>query len=202
MKKRGNKYSSKNIEREIDRKSRGEPGDTRPLPCDESRAKPVQKKKVAVPLVYGQGGGHSEDPLERVPKYGRVDFIQKKKGANAIEAEGGGLFAEREKYRPTFKPGQLKGGEDEKDRLAKLNEFNGKLPKIAAVAPPSPPPAPLSKEEQRQQLMSAIVEEIQEREEFLDAMRGKKNEYEGAVKAEIAERLRELQKLEAMSFDD
>ena len=94
-------------------------------------------------------------------------------------------------------------GEAEKERLARLNEFNGKVP---------PAPAPRGEQRRRrsktevevlEEMFDRVVEEISEREEFLASAiaHGKGEQYTRAIKTEIQARTKQLQKLDGMIRD-
>jgi hypothetical protein len=83
-----------------------------------------------------------------------------------------------------------------KDELALRNQFNGKTPqeilaeKRSSQPPPEAPPPPRSLKQQ-------IEDEIAERHEFLDRMRGlgRAHEHEARITGEIAERMQDLRAL-------
>lgn len=80
-------------------------------------------------------------------------------------------------------------------------EFGHTLPSIPVASgssiPPQPPPPRQCAEDS---LRSAIVGEIEERRQFLDAMGAAgKFEHEAAVKAQIAERMNDLARLDKLS---
>lgn len=76
---------------------------------------------------------------------------------------------------------------------------------VRAAAPPPPAPAPLTAAEERQQLFSVIEAEIAEREDFISEMRALgalTTEMKDGLKAEIADRVRELRGLDAALCDE
>jgi hypothetical protein len=101
---------------------------------------------------------------------------------------------------------QFRGGPLAADRaqqklaLQQQMEFGRALPDIpiaTAEAPPQPQP---SRQSAEASLRSAIVGEIEERRQFLDAMSAAgKFEHETAVKAQISERMHDLERLDKLS---
>lgn len=143
-----------------------------------------------------------EDLLQGVPinPMMRLPGAHRKSQAAILREHGG-----------TMERDQFRGGLPAKDRtvmvtaLQQQMEFGRTLPGPSADPKPRPAPSrsmvPKSSEDG---LRDSIVTEIDERREFLETMRaaGRSGEHESAIKGQIAERLNDLKRLDALMSDE
>lgn len=151
------------------------------------------------PQQQAQQRGPYEDLLKGVPINPRMQLPgAHRKSQQQIIRENGG----------TMERAQFRGGppasnrEEQKLRFQQKLQYGYELPPLPsdAVAPPQQqheyaPPRPRREEDV---LREKVVMEIAERQSFLDTMRaaGKGAEHEDAIKAQIAERMRDLKTLD------
>jgi hypothetical protein len=155
---------------------------------------PKSKTKVKVPRMTGRVGTVYNDH-DDVRMY---RFRPNRKPEAKIKAE----CASEIRLPPIDKKFIAPG---EKDRLAKLMEYDGEMPEelqepAAKRAPRPCPPPPQPAELGVQELFDSVLEEIQERKEFLAEMKalGQHKDIEAKVKQEIAQRVVELKKLDKL----
>jgi hypothetical protein len=103
--------------------------------------------------------------------------------------------------RRPYMPGTTR--EETIDTAQKMMEYRGKLP----VEPPQPAYVPMRAREPQDEFrarIGEIVDEIEEREQFLEEMRelGQGKQYEARIRGEIGEFLRELRQLEKLLGED
>lgn len=115
-----------------------------------------------------------------------------------IVAENGGSLE-----RPQFR-----GGPRPVDRakqtlaLQQRMEFGRVLPEPSSQSPATAQPMPPRAARPEQELRNKIVAEIDERQDFLHAMHSAgRSEHDGAIKAQIAERLHDLERLDKLATD-
>ena len=142
-----------------------------------------------------------EDLLKGVPINPMMQLPGAHRRSQAqIVADNGGSME-----RPQFRG--ARPGQDRTKLVTQLQqqmEYGHALPEPPAdgansTAPPPPPPPKRSAEAA---LRDSIVAEIDERREFLEVMRhAGKTEHESAVQGQIAERLNDLKRLDALMTD-
>lgn len=149
---------------------------------------PKSRAKVKVPRMTGRRPRVNADEIPTCSAYYRPN----RKPEYVIKAE---MEAE-----PTFRLppiNQKHIGPKEKERFAQWMEFDGDIPQVPPPRqrPPTPPPQP---DLDVKELFDAIVDEIQERKDFLEEMRslGRGLEVEAKIKQEISQRVVELKKLD------
>lgn len=150
------------------------------------------KPKVNVPQV---GTGRRVRTQEEEDQWTSYRFQGKKSEAD-IKAE---MAADPEWARPIPAPKGPLLDDKEKERFARLREFNGKLPETKPRAPLPPPPKELTELEVLEEMFARVSAEIEEREGFLADMReaGRAKAYEGQMKSEISVRVKQLKLLDA-----
>jgi hypothetical protein len=140
-----------------------------------------------------------EDLLQGVPINPAMNLPgAHRKTRAAILADNGGSL-EREQYG---------GGRPVEDRAAQVERLQQQMTygrvlgkPDGAVAAPKPQPKPVKRPED--DLRASIVSEIDERLQFVSAMRAAgKTEHEDAVLAQIAERKHDLQRLDELARSD
>ena len=167
----------------------------KPLPCEETKAKPKQKPIIDYPDL----------PKPQGLKIHPIDLVPKKKTKEIINKDL------QENYRkPDF---QAKKGGDRDTLKADLQEkfqfSNGILPKTMNV-PLSKDPPKMSKEkpvaseipQNPQEIFDLIVKEIEDRQQHLDDLRAfgqLTSDKEHRLKGEIAVRVSELQRLKELT---
>ena len=89
--------------------------------------------------------------------------------------------------------------EREKQRCASLMEFRGRLP-APPRAPAGAPRQPRTEVEVLEEMFDRVVAEIDERKRFLEEMsgRGRDKEFRAMMQGEIADRVRELDRLDRL----
>lgn len=147
----------------------------------------ISQRAVRVPRV---GVGR---PPERPPL---IDCLPRRRGEEEIRANEDGFQRPRA---PAGKP--VRSSDAKKDELAMRNQFFGKTPQEILAEDPRPrraAPAAPSAASEEQQLHDAIADEIRERQDFLDEMTrlGQGDLHSQQIDMEIAERMRDLKKLE------
>lgn len=149
------------------------------------------KPKVNVPHV---GTGRRVRTNEEEDQWSAYRFTGRKLEAE-IKAE---MDADPEWARPIPAPKGPLLDDKEKERFARLREFNGKLPEDKPRAPPPPPPRERTELEVLEDMFARVTSEIQEREGFLADMRdaGRAKAYEGQMKSEISVRVKQLKLLD------
>jgi len=166
-------------------------GPSAPLPAARRR-----------PAGAGARPHQYEDLLKGVPINPRMNLPGAHRRTQAmILAEHGGSL-ERDQYG---------GGPPPADRAAQVlqlqqqMEFGRVLPEGPSAAGPSrgaPKPKPRA-ERPEDALRSSIIAEIDERRQFIETMRAAgKTEHEEAIQGQIAERLNDLKRLEALESND
>jgi len=160
--------------------------------------KSVSERAVPVPRV-GVGRRYEPPPP--------IAFVPHRKTADEVRLEHNGY--KRDKA-PRCAP--TRSADERKDELAMRRQFAGKTPEEIAretVESGRPrrgaadvPPA-LTEEEQIARMRDDIADEIAERQDFLDQMvaAGRSNEYAAQIQAEIAERMADMRKLDALARD-
>ncbi len=170
-----------------------------------AEGKAVERRRPPPNVLAARAGGGSAatqpyvDGLRGVPLNPRLcPTIGVRTQAGVLASVGGSM--ERPQFRGA-RPGVNR--DDEKMRLQNVMTYGRAelgQPEAGGGAgeQPAPPPARESSEEAR--LHAAISREIEERSDFLNSMRlaGRAQEHEGPIAAQIAERVEELRRLEAM----
>ncbi|CAG9467240.1 unnamed protein product [Pedinophyceae sp. YPF-701] len=150
----------------------------------------------------------------RVPKFGRrapdsaADLLAKYKGKKTVDAirEQQEIEKVLDKSRgPPLARGKLLD-DREKARLAKFMEYNGKPPReptqreLELQARQRAALRPRTEREELEEMFAKVVREIDERKAFLDDMarQGRYNEFAGTIRGEIAERVREMSRIDQM----
>uniref|UniRef100_A0A7S4F5R9 Uncharacterized protein n=2 Tax=Chrysotila carterae TaxID=13221 RepID=A0A7S4F5R9_CHRCT len=129
-----------------------------------------------------------------------IAFVPHRRTRGEIREEHNNFERDRP---PAYVP--TKSSDERKAELALRNEFHGKTPQEVAAAQAGPPkPRQPRAVATTQQLRNQIVDEVAERQEFLDSMAkmGKGTEYEAKIRGEIAERLADLKKLDQLEASD
>lgn len=179
-----------------------------------ARNKQLHDKKVATgwspPPVTEPPKPKFERPQVEVPKFpkridydtARVHYIPRRRPLEVIRAE---IDAEYERMRcaPQPPPSRPLLDEREKSRLAELMRFRGKMPEVtpeqqAAAAKHVPKK---SQKQQLEEIFAAIVQEIDERRQFLRDLESAgrlKLETVHTVRAEIQQRVTELQRVDQL----
>jgi len=149
------------------------------------------------PLPVGRKPKY-EDPLRGVainPSIARSLPGASRRSQQDILAMNGGSL-ERDQFR---------GGAPVKDREAHKEALQQTMAFGRELGPPTkardpPPPLPKAKASQEQELRAAIADEIAERQQFLDSMRGagRGGEHEATIEAQISERLADLATLDRL----
>lgn len=187
----GNKYSKTN---QVKLKARAEEAAAMGLvPLDPLEQHELAKKTAA-------GYTTISERAVRVPKVGQRVYGERPAPVECLphrRSEEEIRYAHNNFERPMAPPGRPTQSSDaRKDELALRNQFNGKTPqeilaeKRSSQPPPEAPPPPRSLKQQ-------IEDEIAERHEFLDRMRGlgRAHEHEARITGEIAERMQDLRAL-------
>ena len=148
----------------------------------------VSERAVPVPRV-GLGAPR--------PRAALIDIVPHRKAEEEIRQEFDNFAT------PSAPHGApVRSSDDKKDELALRNQFYGRTPQeVLANAPPKPPPvAP-----KEPSLRTQIEDEVAERHEFLDNMKRLQRmdrATEERVRAEIADRLQDLQTLERLGGEE
>lgn len=152
--------------------------------------KTVSERAIRVPRV-GLGPAPQRPPL--------VDCLPHRRAEEDIRANEGNFV------RPAAPLGvPVQSRDSKKDELALRNQFYGKTPQEVlaearnsqpAARQPAAPPSGVSEE---RQLHNQIVDEIEDRQAFLDDMTrlGQGHAHRARIESEISERMRDLKRLE------
>jgi len=193
----GNNYSQQNRARTQARLNAMKAEGIVPMkPRDEETMRKKQEASAKAPRTI------SERAI-RVPRVGvmapqrrpLVDCLPRRRGEVEIRANEGN-FA-----RPTAPRGPIvRSSDSRKDELALRNQFYGKTPQEILSEGPRPhrPAAAASAVSDEQQLHNQIVDEIADRQSFLDDMTrlGQGHVHRQRIEGEIAERVHDLKRLE------
>lgn len=149
----------------------------------------ISQRAVNVPRV----GVHA-----RPPPPPPVAYVPHRRTRDEIADATGGF--ERERAPPGV---PTRSSDERKDELAMRNQFHGRTAEevLAMSGPPKERRAPAKKEEsEEEELRGKIADEVAERQAWLDDMRalGKAAEFEAQIQGEIAERLHDLKRLDAL----
>mmetsp|Transcript_8826 Transcript_8826/g.13148 ORF Transcript_8826/g.13148 Transcript_8826/m.13148 type:complete len:212 (+) Transcript_8826:24-659(+) len=166
----------------------------KPLPCEGTKSKAKPKPEIDYP-----------QPKMPRPRFHPIDFVPKRKNQDSIKQEVSSNYKE---LNPPPKRGTNR--EELKSNLQEKFQFStGALPEsvmmpVSKRVQPKPAPKKQQKEEIPEDLSALfdmVVKEIQERQKFLQDLQEMgqlDKEREGRIKAEIAERVSELQKIKEM----
>ncbi|GLC52821.1 hypothetical protein PLESTB_000672200 [Pleodorina starrii] len=152
-----------------------------------------------------------EKPQVEVPKFpkriqydtARVNFIPRRRPLEVIRRD---IDAEYERMRtaPQAPPNRPVLDEKEKARLAELMRFRGKVPTVTPeqlAAQLKAGPGRKSEREQLEEMFEAIVREIDERREFLQALEAAgrlRQDTVNMIRGEIQGRVAELQRVDTL----
>lgn len=194
----GNSYSQQNRARTQARLNAMKAEGIVPMrPRDEETMRKKQEANAKAPRTI------SERAI-RVPRVGvtpapqrrpLVDCLPKRRGEVEIRTNEGNYV------RPAAPPGAIvRSSDSRKDELALRNQFYGKTPQEILSEDPRPrrPAAAASAESDELQLHNQIVDEIADRQSFLDDMArlGQGHVHQQRIEGEIAERVHDLKRLE------
>ncbi len=171
------------------------PTKQRPLPGEAEAARrkaqyrSVSSRAVAVPRV-GRGPPRRE--------FAPVEFVARRKAHEDIARETDGY--ERD-MAPMYSAADLGGRTEQIARMQDAYLEADGAPQPQPTRAQSADPGPAESEESR--MHRAIVEEIRERRAFLEEMTalGRAAEHEAAIRAQIAERMNDLRKLQRLMAD-
>ena len=177
----------------------------RPDPLAEFEAK---RRSQAAALIKPKYAAPKLKKVQREPAVPRVPLYGGKKTTDTIDRE-------RSRDAPLYKAPSvplavLQQREVQKLKLQEAMEGAGKksavlkpLPGRSGSAGSRDRAAAAPQRDPNQVLYDAIIDEIEERHTFLDSMRARgDNSHDATIKAEIAQRLRELKQLEALIAED
>eukprot|EP00899_Mesostigma_viride_P020082 jgi/Mesvir1/28075/Mv04668-RA.1 len=159
-----------------------------PKTLEETLAAEKERKKQASqkPVVE-----YPKVAVRKTPSVAPVELLRGRKSEAVIRDEmqaEGGQVAELPKKKVL--------GEQEKQHLADMMEWRGKPPPKEVLAPP--PPRKKTEVEEMEELFSLLMSEIEDRKQFLDEMEaaGRRDQYEARINGEIAQRIKQLEKLD------
>lgn len=167
------------------------------LLMQESHLANVQKRRIreclsnGAPLHLACVSNPSPPPAQLKPS--RTRGLPSKSQKRSMEQCKAGDSYVREKFRP----GPTRDGEKEKQRFQRILEMGKDEPTVAV----NQRPLISAEAPQKKEIFEEIMEEIEERRQFLDDMAsiGQEQLYVNIINSEISQRLRELKLLEKSS---
>mmetsp|Transcript_7080 Transcript_7080/g.11147 ORF Transcript_7080/g.11147 Transcript_7080/m.11147 type:complete len:408 (-) Transcript_7080:218-1441(-) len=147
---------------------------------------------------HGLGGVEGQLLMESMGDHDPVaERARARPHIDQVPHKGSSAIAEREVYTGGSEP--YRNREEDKERLQQHMQYNGDVPVPQPRAESQP-----QGEEQPQEEFGRVVKEIEERREFLEDMRaaGRGGEYDAMIKAQIAEKVQELEVIDQKIAQD
>eukprot|EP01065_Artemidia_motanka_P016014 TRINITY_DN19735_c0_g2_i1.p1 TRINITY_DN19735_c0_g2~~TRINITY_DN19735_c0_g2_i1.p1 ORF type:complete len:243 (+),score=82.26 TRINITY_DN19735_c0_g2_i1:44-730(+) len=162
------------------------------------KQQPRSRAHIPVPRQVGRPSGASD------AQPAGYSFLPPRPGRRAVTSEHKLALEAEIAAQPA--PTRRFISDADKDRLVEHMQYNGEKPPSPPALPalPPPPSPPKSDLQSLKELFDEVQREIEDRKEFLSEMRslGKAKPHEAQIKSEMAERVRQLRRIDALIKDE